>query len=291
MNRTPRIEVLDAPAERLGECPIWCEREGTLWWVDVLDGALWSHDGSGSRRHPVSARRLGSIALREAGGVILARDDGLFAYDPQTGRQTFLVDPEPGRTGHRKNDGRADPTGNFWIGTLREADYAPVGAIYRVTPDLAVSREEEGLAIPNALAFDAERGRRYFADTRAYTIWVCDHDAETGARGERREFARTLAPARPDGSCIDADGFLWNAEYAGGRIVRYAPSGEIAATIELPVSNPTCCCFGGPGLDRLYVTSAYEPLSPEQRRQEPLAGRVLVLDAGVRGRPEFRVAF
>ena len=102
-----------------------------------------------------------------------------------------------------------------------------------------------------------------------------------------------MAPmaARPDGSCIDAEGFLWNAEYAGGRLVRFAPSGEIAAAIDLPVSHPTCCCFGGPGLDRLYVTPAVEPLTPQQREAEPLAGRVLMLDLGIKGRPEGRLAF
>ncbi|WP_378950055.1 SMP-30/gluconolactonase/LRE family protein [Mesorhizobium sp. ANAO-SY3R2] len=288
-----RAEPLSTVVARLGECPLWCERTGTLWWVDVLEPALWSHDAAtgACTRHPVEARRIGSLALREGGGLVLACDNGLFAYDPATGRQTLLVDPEPGAVGHRKNDGRADAAGNFWIGTLRETDYAPVGVLYRVAPDLSVTMAAQELAIPNSLAFDPERGRMYFADTRAYTIWACDYDAESGTLGERRTFATTDAPARPDGSCIDAEGHLWNAEYAGGRLVRYSPSGDISGVVDLPVSHPTCCCFGGPDLDRLYVTSAIEPLSAEQRRAEPLAGNVLVLDAGVRGRPEFRVAF
>jgi len=197
--------------------------------------------------------------------------------------------------GHRKNDGRADWAGNFWIGTLREDDYAPVGAIYRVTPNLKVTVEADGLAIPNALAFDPERRRMYFADTRAYTIWVKDYDPAADLIGEKRVFATTAAPARPDGSCIDSEGHseghLWNAEYAGGRLVRYHPSGEVSPVIELPVSHPTCCCFSGEELDRLYVTSASEPLSDEERQAEALAGQVLVLDVGVKGRPEFRAGF
>lgn len=104
-------------------------------------------------------------------------------------------------------------------------------------------------------------------------------------------FAATTAPARPDGSCIGAESCLWNAEYAGGRLVRYAPTGEAVASINLPVSHPTCCCFGGPGLDRLHVTSAAEPLTREQVVDEPMAGRVLALDVGMCGRPEHRVAF
>lgn len=290
MLRPLAIEVLDAPPNRLGECPLWCERTRRLWWVDVLYAGLWSHDPETGRceRHPVAARRLGSIALREQGGLLLACDDGLHSYDPQGGRQTLLVDPEPGRPGHRKNDGRADPAGNFWIGTLRETDYAPVGALYRVSPSLEVTIEAENLAIPNGLAFDAERGRMYFADTRAYRIWVRDLDAATGRAGPPRTFATTVAPARPDGSCVDAEGHLWNAQYAGGKLVRYAPNGTISRIVDLPVSHPTCCCFGGDRLDRLYVTSAREPLDSEQRAAEPLAGHVLVLEPGARGCPEFR---
>jgi sugar lactone lactonase YvrE len=290
MTRPLAIEALDAPPNRLGECPLWCERTRRLWWVDVLDAGLWSHDPETGRcaRHPVSARRLGSIALRAQGGLLLACDDGLFAYDPESGRQTFLVDPEPDRLGHRKNDGRADPSGNFWVGTLRESDYAPVGALYRVAPDLRVTKEAENLAIPNSLAFDLQRRRLYFADTRAFQIWVRDHDPFTGQLGPVRTFARTTAPARPDGSCVDAEGHLWNAEYAGGRLVRYDPSGTVSRVIDLPVSHPTCCCFGGSEFDRLYVTSAWEPLGPDERMAEPLAGHLLVLEPGVRGRPEFR---
>lgn len=287
-----QVEALVADPTRLGECPVWCGRTSTLWWVDVLEPALWSHDAAtgACMHHPVEARRLGSLALRESGGLILACDNGLFAYDPLTRQQTFLVDPEPDVIGHRKNDGRADAAGNFWIGTLREADYAPVGALYRVAPDLSVTVAAKGLAIPNSLAFDPERGRMYFADTRAYAIWVCDYDPKTGDLGQKQLFATTNAPARPDGSCIDAEGHLWNAEYAGGRLVRYSPSGEISRVVDLPVSHPTCCCFGGSDLDRLYVTSAIEPLTTADRQAEPLAGAVLVLDPGVRGRPEFRAA-
>jgi sugar lactone lactonase YvrE len=288
-----RVETLGAPPNRLGECPIWCWRTQRLWWVDVLAGELWSHDPltGDCARHPARARRLGSISLREAGGLILACDDGLYAYDPTSGEQHFLIDPEPGVVGHRKNDGRVDSAGNFWVGTLREADYAPVGALYRISAGLKVERMADALAIPNALAFDPERRRMYYADTRAYVIWVCDLDPITGELGERRVFARTNAPARPDGSCIDAQGCLWNAEYAGGRVVRYAPDGSIVETITLPVSHPTCCCFGGCRLDRLYITSASEPLSDAERRNEPLAGHLFVIRTAAIGRREFSSVF
>jgi sugar lactone lactonase YvrE len=288
-----RIDALSAPPNRLGECPLWCWRSQRLWWVDVLAGELWSHDPKtgACQLHPVKARRLGAIALRAVGGLILACDDGLYAYDPGSGAQSFLLDPERGREGHRKNDGRVDSAGAFWIGTLREADYAPVGAIYRVTNGPTAVRKFAELAIPNGLAFDPARERMYFADTRAFTIWVCALDPQTGELGERQIFARTAAPARPDGSCVDAEGHVWNAEYAGGSVVRYAPDGRIAQRIALPVSHPTCCCLGGERLDTLYITSASEPLSAQDRHAEPLAGRMLVMSVETIGRAEFEAAF
>ena len=285
-----KFDIIDAPANRLGECPIWCEQTSTLWWVDVLTPALMSYvpQTGQVQQHKVEARRIGSLALREKGGLVLACDNGLFAFDPESGAQTFLVDPEPGVEGHRKNDGRADWAGNFWIGTLREADYAPVGALYRVKPDHSISREAADLAIPNGLAFDADRKRMYFADTRTYTIWMRDYDPVQDRLGQPQIFARTTAPERPDGSCIDEEGFVWSAIYAGGKLIRFDPHGTIDRVIELPVSHPTCCCFGGESLDTLFVTSAVEPLGPEERALEPLAGKVLAFKPGIRGRAEFK---
>ncbi|AEQ51211.1 SMP-30/gluconolactonase/LRE family protein [Pelagibacterium halotolerans] len=286
------FEQISFEPSRLGECPLWCERTERLWWVDILQGRLWSYDPDSGQRHchPVKARRLGSIALCEDGNLVLACDDGLYLYDPETGKQDFFVDPEPGRPENRKNDGRADPYGNFWVGTLREADYAPRGKLYRISPEGAVFTEIDGLSIPNGLAFDQSRARMYFADTRAHAIWRCDH-AASGKISNRQIFATTTPPARPDGSCIDAQGNLWNAVYAGSRICQYAPDGEILQSIELPVSHPTCLAFGGPGLDRLFITSALEPVPPGQREREPLAGHVLAFDAGVKGRVEHRLNF
>jgi sugar lactone lactonase YvrE len=286
-----RVEALPGEPCRLGECPIWCERTRRLWWVDVLEPALWSHDPAAgvTTQHPVKARRIGSIALREAGGLLLACDDGLYAYDTETGAQTFLVDPEPGMPGHRKNDGRADPFGNFWVGTLEEAGFSPVGRIYRVAPDRSVSVQEQGMRIPNALAFDGPGRRMYYADTREYAIRTCTFDAEHSDIAEPRTFAVTTPPARPDGSCVDADGCLWNVHYAGRRVVRYAPSAEILASVDVPATYATCCCFGGRELDELYVTSGYGPLTEAERSREPLAGRTFVVKPGVRGRVEYRV--
>lgn len=285
-----RIEQVSEHPCRLGECPLWCERTNRLWWVDVLSGALWSWDAATgqSQAHRVTATRLGSIALIEDGTLLLACADGLHHYDPATGRQRFLLDPKPDRADHRLNDGRVDPYGNFWVGCLREGDYAPIGRLYRITQAGRVRIEAQGLSIPNSLAFDAARHRIYFGDTRAHLIWVCDQ-ADDGSIANRRVFAEVSQPARPDGSCVDSDGNLWNAVYAGGRLHQYSPDGDLLRSVDIPVTHPTCVSFGGAGLRTLFVTSAMEPLSDDGRRREPLAGHVLALDIGATGRPEHRL--
>ena len=277
---------------RLGECPLWCDETRHLWWVDVLEGALWSwqSETGETERHPILARRLGSIGLCRDNTLILACDDGIYHYDPGTAEQTFLTDPEPGHIGFRKNDGRVDPYGNFWVGTLREQDYAPIGALYRMRLGGRTDTMATGLSIPNALAFDAARKRVYFGDTRAHRIWICDLTPD-GPLSERRLFAETEGPSRPDGSCIDADGNLWNAVYAGGRLHQYSPDGDLRQTLALPVSHPTCLAFGGPELKTLFVTCAAEPLSEAERAAEPLAGHVLAIETDIVGRPEYRADF
>lgn len=283
------IGVLDAPPNSLGECPLWCDETQRLWWVDIVAPALWCHDPARgeSRRHAVAGRRLGAIALRRAGGLILATEDGLWRFDQATGAQDFLLEPEPGRPKNRKNDGRADPQGGFWISTMQESDGCPpVGALYRVAPDLAVARIAGGLRIPNALAFDAARERVYWTDTPTRQILRAALGEDGSAKG-RQVFTTVPAPGQPDGACVDAEGCLWNAEHGAAQVTRYAPDGRVLRRIALPVSNPTCCCFGGPDLDQLYVTTAAAPPGAD----EPLAGRVLRLLPGVRGLPENRVAF
>ena len=128
----------------------------------------------------------------------------------------------------------------------------------------------------------------YFADSLLYTIFAYAFDTASGTIGDKRVFARTTAPGFPDGSTVDAEGYLWNAEFNASRIVRYAPAGEVDRIIRVPVARPTCCAFGGPGLDVLYVTTASQNMTEAERQANPLAGALLALDVGVRGLPEPR---
>jgi sugar lactone lactonase YvrE len=282
------VEIVVKAGDQLGECPLWCPRTGLLWWLDILKPALQSFNPRTTqhRVYPLPGKNCGCAALRAKGGFIVAMDSGLGSFDPATGRHEFLCHTEPDKTENRYNDGRCDRLGRFWIGTMDAEIRQPSGSLYRIERDLTSRKEFDGLLVPNSIAFSPDDRTFYFADTPRHIIWAYDFDLDAGALSNRRVFADlTSRKGLPDGSCVDAEGFLWNAEFAGSRIVRYAPDGRVDRTIEVPVENPTCCCFGGHNLDTLYVTSASFPLRPEQRTGS-LAGSVLALDAGARGLPE-----
>jgi len=285
-----KVECVTETRDELGECPIWDPRSRKLWWVDILAPCLQSFDpeSGAHRRFPVAARAVGSFAIRKRGGFALARNDGLWSFDSETGKSKPVVDPEPGLPDNRLNDGRADRRGRFWVGSMSMADErTPAGSLYRIDTGLRVTRMFGGVKIPNSITFSPDDRTFYFADSREQTIWAFDLDMDSGDITNRRVFAN-LRGGRggPDGSCVDAEGFLWNAHFATSRVVRYAPDGRVDRAIEFPASNLTCCAFGGDTLDVLYVTSAKILLKPDQLAAQPMAGALFAVHPGVRGLPE-----
>jgi sugar lactone lactonase YvrE len=275
--------------DALGESVIWCPRTRKVWWLDILKPCLQSFDPAtgGHRVYPLPGKNCGCVALRASGGFVTALDNGLHGFDPDTGRLEFLFHPEPQPPTNRYNDGRVDRRGRFWLGTMDCDIRGPTGNLYRLGPDRSVQKVLDGLKVPNSTAFAPDDRTFYFTDTQQYAIWAFDFDIEAGTIANRRVFADLAARrALADGSCVDADGCLWNAEYGGARLTRYAPDGHVERTVELPVTNPTCCCFGGERFDTLYVVSATQEYTPEQRAAEPWAGGLLALDVGVKGLPE-----
>ena len=283
------VECVVQSGDSLGESVIWCPRTRKVWWLDILKPCLQSFDPV-SKRHqvyPLPEPNCGCAALRASGGFVLAMDNGLHAFDPVTGALKLLAHPEPDPPTNRYNDGRVDRRGRFWLGTMDCDIRGPTGALYRIDPDHTAQRQFDGISVPNSTAFAPDDRTLYFADTPRHLIWAFDLDIGAGAISNRRVFA-DLTPRRglPDGSCVDAEGFLWNAEFAGSRLTRYAPDGRADRTVALPVTSPTCCCFGGEVLDTLYVVSSTHRHNTEQRKAEPCSGGLLALDVGARGLPE-----
>lgn len=285
-----QVEVAVRGADQLGECPLWDERDAMLWWVDARFPAVKCLDpATGAVMMLVLPEIVGSIALRETGGMLAATKSGLHLFDPASGALDKKIDPETHLPDNRFNDGRCDRAGRFWAGTMSHVNRDPTGSLYRFDADFRSTRLRNAIIIPNSLAFSPDGRTMYFADTNRHTIWAYDYDPASGAATRERVFADTGA-GRPDGSCVDADGCLWNADYGASRVVRYTPAGKVDRTYELPVTNVTCCCFGGRDLDTLYITTATQRLSPEALAQQPLAGSLFALRPGVRGLPESRFA-
>ena len=288
------IDTVAHSADILGEVPLWCERSQRLWWVDVRRPAL-QHYEPASGRH--AAQRLypgldtvGSIALREAGGFVLATGSGIYLYDPASGEPALrIAHPEEGKPGMRLNDGKCDRRGRFWVGSMHDTKREPLGTLYRLDPDHGCRAMLDGFVLPNAISWSPDDRHMYFADTHNQVIWVFDYDIDDGAISNRRVFKDwTHQAGRPDGATVDAEGYVWNCMVATGHLVRLAPDGRVDRVIQLPVTNPTCPAFGGPGLDTLYITSHSQRFSVEQQAREPLAGALLALQVGVRGLSEPR---
>ena len=283
--------VIDAK-NTVGESPVWSASEQALYWVDILAPAVYRwHPASGERREWPMPAAVGSIGLREAGGLVVALRSGFHLFDLETGESRLLVHPEPERPTNRLNDGKVAPDGAFWAGTMDDRpEKEPVGALYRLGADHAVSRMSDGVKISNGLAWSPDGRTLYHSDSRAGAIWRHAHDMATGEIGPRRPFV-TMQPdwGRPDGGAVDAEGCYWGCGISVGRVNRFSPDGELIGWIELPVTHPTMPCFGGPDLKTLYVTSLREKFTPEQIAATPLAGGVFAVDGlDVAGTPVAR---
>lgn len=285
-----KVEIAVHGSDKLGECPLWDELTRTLWWVDSRGPAVKRLDpASGAVTTLALPEPVGSIAFREHGGLLAATKSGIHFLDPVSGRLDPAVRPEQSLPDNRFNDGRCDRAGRFWAGTMSDVKREPTGSLYRLDTNLTCTALRNAITIPNSLAWSPDGRTMYFADTMLHTIWTYDYDPANGAATGERVFVNA-APGRPDGSCVDAEGCLWNADYGGGRVVRYTPAGKFDRAIELPVANPTCCCFGGDRFDVLYVTTATQRLTAEELAKQPLAGSVLALRPGTQGLPESRFA-
>ena len=292
MNNSDRAECVFHGHDGLGEVPIWCQETEKLWWVDVKSPAIqFFEPGSGKfQRFPLPGRTVGSWAFRTNGEMILAMQDGLYGYSHVSSSYERLVPIEEDLPLHRLNDGKCDRKGRFWVGSMHETHRAdPRGTFYCIDGNLKVTKAFDHFTVPNSVAFSPDDRRMYFADTPTKTISVFDFDLQEGVLSNRRIFCDvTTSEGAPDGSTVDVDGCLWNAEFRGGRVVRYSPQGKVDRVINLPVSQPTSCVFGGKNLDVLYITTATQNLSAEQLKEQPLAGAVFAIRPGTQGMPEPR---
>jgi sugar lactone lactonase YvrE len=284
------LQRIGATTDILGEGPVWDPLTLSLWWVDIRLPAVRRFSVPGQRIDTYAMPEMvGSLALRRERGLLLALQSALAYWDPASGELEKIAAPEAGRPAQRFNDGKCDPRGRFFCGTMNDRARDPAGTLYRFDGMNCVP-VRRGITIPNSLAWSPDGETMYFSDSWTREIGAFNYDPETGTLGSRRTLTRIEPPAIPDGATVDAEGFLWCALYDGWKIARFAPDGEIERTIPLPVQRPTSCQFGGPGLDILFITTATQRLSDAELRSQPLAGALLAFDVGVKGLPEARFA-
>lgn len=277
----------------LGESPVWDDRRQALFFVDILAPAIHAIglDGGASRSWPMPAA-IGSIGLTESGGLIAALKHDLALFDPETGALApfaRLPADEPEST--RLNDGKVGPDGAFWVGTMHDvADRRPIGALYRVAPDGAVTRHIEGLKVSNGLAFSPDGRVMYHSDTRGSWLDRWNFSVATGAidgRARIREFDGDIG--LPDGGATDSDGGYWSAGIYAGRVNRFSPWAALLDSFDFPVPAPTMPCFCGPELRLLAVTSHRQGPVAEQLERYPQSGGVFIARAPVSGSPVSRM--
>jgi L-arabinonolactonase len=284
------VELLVDARARLGECVLWCDRLAALYWTDIEGATLsrWSA-ADGQTRQWTMPERVGSLALcGEPSQLLLGLASGIALFDLDRSAMTPVIPVEPEQPTTRINDGRRDAQGRFVFGMFNP-DSAQIGHFYRVDADLGIERLPlPPVAVANSIAFSPDGGRMYFADSPTCVIHCVDYHAD-GRLGQPRLFARLRSDEGfPDGSTVDAEGGLWNAQWDGGCVVRYDLNGVETSRLKLPVSRPTCPAFGGAELGRLYVSTARIGLSEDALRGQPTAGGVFALSPGRRGLREHR---
>lgn len=280
-----KIKVAYQAEDQLGEGPVWSMAEQALYWVDIERPCLqrWLPE-TGAYMAWTMPSSIGSFALRQQGGMVVALRDGLYFFDDDGGKLAPICRPEPDG-GTRFNDGKCDRHGRFWAGTMELKTRTPIGALYRLDSDGRCTLMRPNVTCSNGLGWSPDNGTMYYTDSPTRTIFAYDFDPATGSISRERVFAQD-AEGFPDGLTVDAAGFVWSAKWDGWKVVRYAPDGRVEREIPLPVQRPTSCTFGGPELDRLYITTARTGLAVEALAEQPLAGHLLVLETAVKGLPE-----
>jgi sugar lactone lactonase YvrE len=269
---------VDVPVCTLGEGPVWDDRDQSLYWVDIPESRVHRMAADGSLSSWDTGQPVGTVVPRASGGLVVAVRDGFLALDPASGTLTTLAEVEKDRPENRMNDGACDRAGRFYAGTMASDESPGAGALYRLDPDLSVTTLFTGVGTSNGIGWSPDDRLMYYVDSQVHRVDVLDYDPATGQIGGRRPFkAVGEGDVVPDGLTVDADGGVWVAVWGGYALLHHDSEGQLIETVELPAAQVTSCVFGGPDLDRLYITTAAGPGES--------AGALFVCEPGVTGQP------
>jgi sugar lactone lactonase YvrE len=289
------IQPLPVEASLLGESPFWHPDERALWWCDIPGRSLYRHHpGTGAHQAWHFDTDVACAAPLAGGQLLLGMRDGLWRFNPATGQRVALAAAPYDPATERFNDGKADPQGRFWVGTIYEPRH-PAQAVLYCLVDGRLERRAGGVTVSNGLAFSPDGRTLYWSDTKAHTVFAFDFDGQDGSLSRQRVWAQFALRApdqplseyggRPDGAAVDAEGCYWVAMFEGARLLRLSPAGEVLSELPLPVRCPTMPCFGGDDLRTLFITTSRQNRPAEELAREPWAGRVLQCRVDVPGLP------
>ena len=278
--------VLDAKAV-LGEGPVWREETQDLVWVDIESARVCCFNpATGENETWEVGEKPGLAVPTQRGDLILGTSVGFVRLDLASGVLSPIIDPEQDLPNNRFNDGKVDPEGRLWAGTMGMDESPNVGSFYRLNRNLSVDKLFDRVSISNGLAWTFDQEAFYYIDspTRRVDVFNCDMAAGT-VSNRQTAFELPDGMGYPDGMCIDNEGMLWVALWQGWCVARFAPDGTLLAKVEVPVECVTSCCFGGENWDELYITTSSRDLDEAGRAAQPLAGGVFRCRTGIGGPP------
>lgn len=273
-----------------GESPMWSTVESVLYWTDNVERCIHRFDPRAGRDE-----RLGldedvmDIVVRRDGGLLVVTAKSFAWLEPGSGRIQAFAEVELDRPDNRFNDGKVDRRGRYWAGSMDGQHWGrPSGAVYRLDPDGEPGLVRDGLVCANGLGWSPDDSTFYLGESFRHAIFAYDFEVERGTISNRRVFAEVGAPdgAFPDGLTVDAEGGVWSAHNAGGKVVRYDADGTPTHVIGLPVPHPTSCIFGGEDSATLYITTARQGMTDDELARHPLSGSLFAIDPGIPGMPE-----
>ncbi len=289
MTRHHTITRVGETRDRLGEGPLWDVAEQALYWLDSRGPTIHRLDpATGKRQDWQVPDTIGSMALRESGGAVIATESGFHFFDFDTAKTELIHDPEPDKPGNRLNDGKVDKQGRFLAGSMATTISGKAeGVLYRLNHDLSVEQMMDDIIVTNGPSFSPDGRTFYFSDSRKHRITAYDY-SDAGLANERVLLdTKAVHDAWPDGGTVDAEGYIWSAFVTAGKVARLTPAGELDLLIDMPCSRPTSVMFGGPDLETIYITSISE--SHNIKADGPDDGGLFKIEGlGIKGLPEPR---
>ena len=284
--KTDEVELVIDSKSTLGEGSLWDYRAGELIWVDIKGEILNFYNPHNEfNKEMFTGQMIGTVVPTESGKVLVALQNGIYSLDPETGSKKLIVDPEEDKPDNRFNDGKCDPSGRFWAGTMSLVNKKDAGALYRLDRDSTIHKMIDHVGTSNGIVWSADKTKMYYVDTPTMKVMVYDYDDATGDISNPKVAVQIPGGiGAPDGMTIDENGKLWVALWGGSAVGNFDPdTGELIRKIDVPAKNVTSCAFGDEDLGTLYITTARESTSDAELERFPYAGSLFKIRPGVKG--------